>query len=69
MVNVFLNRLTGHDRLVRVKYRLFLGNSIASNACLLRLVCLAFIRLLLRFLAIRRDVFMTTKLAGFIEMH
>lgn len=26
-VNVFLNRLTGHDRLVRVKYRLFLGNS------------------------------------------
>lgn len=24
-VNVFLNRLTGHDRLVRVKYRLFLG--------------------------------------------
>lgn len=24
-VNVLLNRLTGHDRLVRVKYRLFLG--------------------------------------------
>lgn len=42
MVNVFLNRMTGHDRLVRVKYRLFLGNSIASNAYLLRpgLVCL-----------------------------
>ena len=27
-VNVFLNRLSGHDRQVRVKYRLFLGNLI-----------------------------------------
>lgn len=30
-VNVFLNRLSGLDRLVRVKYRLFLGKSFAFN--------------------------------------